>query len=193
MKRNSKRKSGTLFLIVGNSGSGKDSLIRWVLQHWPKEIVAPLIPIRVITRPPSPETEDFESVSEDAFQKLSNAGAFTLQWKSYGIHYGVRREIADILNRGQAVLVNVSRQIVEKAQKEFQNVCVIFIKVPFQMTEARIRARGREQGINLEERIERALNNQDLPIADYIVDNSGDLDSAGQQLLNILLQHNSNK
>ena len=181
-------KWGTLFLVVGNSGSGKDSLIEWVLNAWPPTKPAPMVPTRLITRPPSPETEEFESISEDKFQKLSKAGAFSLQWRSYGIDYGVNIEIEDLLARGRSVLVNVSRQIVEETRHRFPNVRVIFIRVPFHITEARIRERGREHGIDLEERIERSRQNQDFPNADYIIDNSGDLNVAGQELLRILLE-----
>ena len=185
-------KWGTLFLLIGNSGSGKDSLIRWVLEKWPTKKPTPLVPIRVITRPPSPKTEAFESISEDKFQKLSKSGAFCLQWKSYGTFYGVNIEIEEVLAHGHSVLVNVSRQIVEETRQRFPHVCIIFIKVPFHITEARLRTRGREHGTDLEERLERARQNQDFPTADYVIDNSGDLDNAGQQLLDILLKHSSN-
>ncbi len=183
-------KWGTLFLLIGNSGSGKDSLIRWVLEKWPSTKIAPFIPTRVITRPPSPETEDFESVTEEEFQNLLKAGAFSLHWVSYSISYGVRIEIEEILSRGRSVLVNVSRQIVDTTRKQFPNiVSVIFVKVPFNVTEARIRARGREKGIKLDDRIKRARENQEFPDADFIVDNSGDLDTAGSQLLEFLINH----
>lgn len=188
MLKKSKRKSGTLFLVVGNSGSGKDSLIQWVVQHWPKDRIAPLTPTRVITRPPSPETESYESVSEDEFQQLSKTSTFSLQWKSYNIYYGVRRDIEAVLTQGRSVLVNVSREIVEATRKKFPNVCVIFVRVPFHIIEARIRERGREQGLHLEERIERARQNQDFPTANYIIDNSGDLAIAGEKFIKIILE-----
>jgi ribose 1,5-bisphosphokinase len=182
-------RKGALFLLIGNSGSGKDSLIEWVLKNWPNGKDPPFMPTRVITRPPSPETEEFKSVSEAEFHELSEKGAFSLQWKSYGIYYGVSKQIEIMMGQGRTVLVNVSRQIVEKTRTQFPNVLVVFVKVPFQITEARLRARGREHGTALEDRIERARQNQEFPGADYIVDNSGDLESAGRQLLAILLQH----
>ncbi len=180
-------KSGILYLLIGNSGSGKDSLINWVLEHWPSSELAPIVPTRFITRPPSPETEEFKSISESKFKELSKVGAFSLHWKSYDIYYGIRTEIEEILTQGRSVLVNVSRQIVTEARTQFPNVCVIFVEVPFLITESRIRARGREHGEDLEERLKRARQNQDFPSADFVIDNSGDLDAAGRQLLNILL------
>jgi phosphonate metabolism protein PhnN/1,5-bisphosphokinase (PRPP-forming) len=179
-------KTGTLILLIGNSGSGKDSLIQWVSDHWPHDRIPPIIPVRVITRPPSPETEAYQSISEEKFQALSKLNAFSLQWKSYGIYYGVKAEIEDYLTQGRSVLVNVSRQIVEDARSRLPRVCVIFVKVPLQITQERIRARGREHGEDLERRLERARNNQEFPTADYQIDNSGDLATAGDQLLKVL-------
>ena len=43
--------SGQLFLIVGNSGSGKDSLLQEVLQRWPASAKPIRIAQRYITRP----------------------------------------------------------------------------------------------------------------------------------------------
>ncbi len=182
-------KWGTLFLLIGNSGSGKDSLIQWVLDAWPPTKPAPMVPTRIITRPLSPETEAFESISEEEFEKLSKAGAFSLQWRSYSILYGINIDIEESLARGRSVLVNVSRQIVKYTRNRFPNVKVIFVRVPFHITEARIIARGRERGIDLEERIERARQNQDFPTADHVIDNSGDLEIAGEQLLEYLLKN----
>jgi ribose 1,5-bisphosphokinase len=185
-----KSKSGTLILLIGNSGSGKDSLIQWVLKAWPTGRVAPFVPTRLITRPPSPETEGFESISEERFHQMAKNGAFSLQWKSYGNYYGVSREIENELAKGRAVLVNVSRQIVEETRTQFPKVNVIFIRVPLQVIEARIRSRGREQGKALESRLERARENPDFSSADYVIDNAGDLEKAGRQLLDILLKLN---
>ncbi|MHA1266143.1 MAG: phosphonate metabolism protein/1,5-bisphosphokinase (PRPP-forming) PhnN [Candidatus Helarchaeota archaeon] len=180
-------KDGILILTIGNSGSGKDSLIKWALDHWPKGRSPPIVPTRVITRPPAPETETYESITQEQFHALSRSGAFSLQWKSYGIDYGVRSSIEEYLSNGRCVLVNVSRQIVEEARARFSHVVVIFIRVPFHITEARIRERGREQGAALLERLERAKQNQEFPTADYIIDNSGTLEKAGHKLLEILL------
>ena len=184
-----KSKGGTLFLLIGNSGSGKDSLIQWVLNAWPPAKMPPFVPIRVITRPPSPETEGFESISEEEFHQMAEAGAFSLQWKSYGNYYGVRNEIKEELANGRSVLVNVSRQIVDETRKRFPKVKVIFVQVPLTMIEARVRSRGREIGSDLEERVVRARENPEFPNADYIIDNSSSIDIAGKQFLNILLKY----
>ncbi|MHA1340549.1 MAG: phosphonate metabolism protein/1,5-bisphosphokinase (PRPP-forming) PhnN [Promethearchaeota archaeon] len=180
-------KISKLFLIVGNSGSGKDSLINEVVKNFPKDLPEVKVPKRVITRPPSPETEDYESVDEETFLKMKENGEFALDWHIYGLYYGVRKEILDWVKNKHPVLINVSRKILDEAKKKFPNVKIIFIKVPFEITAQRIRERGREDEEMIKERLERARKNQDCPQADYVVDNSGDLEEAGKKLLEIIL------
>ena len=65
---------------------------------------------------------------------------------------------------------------------------MIFIEVPFETTYQRIKDRKRESEDLLKARIERAKVNQKFPDADFIIDNSGDLDDAINQFLNYVLK-----
>jgi len=181
-----------LFLIVGNSGSGKDTLIKKVVEMFPKELPEIKVPKRVITRPPSPETEEFESVDEKVFFDLKERGEFILDWYIYGLYYGVRKEILDWIQKGHVVLINVSRDIICEAKKKFPYLKVIFIRVPFEITAKRIKERGRENEKEINERLERAKKNQDLPEADYVIDNSGDLEVSSKKLFDIILKEYKN-
>ncbi len=176
-----------LFFIVGNSGSGKDSLIQEVIENYPPELKKIKIPKRVITRPPSPETEDYISVDEQAFLEWKNKGEFALTWCIYGLHYGIRKEILDWMAAGHPVIINVSRKIIETARKQFNNLKVIFVYVPFEITASRIKERAREDEDAMQARLERARENQNLPGADFVVDNSGDLKTAAETLLKYIL------
>ncbi|GAB4321057.1 MAG: phosphonate metabolism protein/1,5-bisphosphokinase (PRPP-forming) PhnN [Promethearchaeota archaeon] len=173
-----------LFLVVGNSGSGKDSLIRHVREHWPEGAPPLHVPKRVITRPPSPETENFQSATEEEFERMRDAGQFALWWRSYGHWYGVRRELLDWMDAGEPALVNVSRQIVGSTRERFgERVKVAFVRVPLEVTLERVRSRGRETGDDLEERARRAAQLPDMEDADFVVDNTGPLEEAGEALL----------
>lgn len=178
---------GKLFLIVGNSGSGKDSLISEVQKHFPNNLKAIKVPKRVITRPPSPDTEDFESIDEKEFLELKEQGEFVLEWHIYELYYGVRKEILNWLNEGHPVLINVSRNIVEYARERFPGMKLIFVRVPYEITAARIKDRGRENDELLKRRLKRAKDNQEYPDADFVVDNSGELEEAGKKMLEYIL------
>ncbi|MFX1309925.1 MAG: phosphonate metabolism protein/1,5-bisphosphokinase (PRPP-forming) PhnN [Promethearchaeota archaeon] len=182
-----KRFSGTLFLVVGNSGSGKDSIIYGVAKKYPQNLKQIQIVKRYITRPPS-ETEDNYSITPNEFKEMEQQGKFALKWHIYHLDYGVPIEIDEWLNKGHPVLVNVSRTIVAEAREKYDNIKVVFIEVPFEITLKRVKDRRRETGDLLNERLERARTHQNFSSADFVVDNSGDLDTAIDQFLNYILK-----
>ena len=179
--------AGCLILIVGNSGSGKDTLMKGAKEKFPSELKGLCLTQRFITRPSS-DTEDNFAVIPVEFKKMSLQGRFALEWHIYGLDYGVPIEIDDWLEKGHLVLVNVSRSIVNEARDIYQNILIVFIEVPFKITLKRIKERARESGERLEERIQRAKNNQSFTDADFIVDNSGDLEDAIDQFLSYLIR-----
>ena len=177
-----------LFLIVGNSGSGKDSILAHAQENWNKNIQKPelIVPQRYITRPESPETEKYHSVTIEKFKEMAEANEFVLKWISYQIHYGVKKDILNELDNGNLVIVNVSRQIIDQTRIDFPGVKVIFVKVPLDVLISRIRERGRESEEQIQKRIERAQKNIDLPDADFIVENTGTIEEAGNKLIQYL-------
>ena len=177
---------GTLFLVVGNSGSGKDSIMMGAIKKLPSEIKEAHLATRYITRPPS-EFEDNYTITTEKFNTMDKQGKFALKWHIYHLDYGVPIEIDDWLKEGHPVFVNVSRTVVDTARELYENIKVIFIEVPFDITLQRVKNRGREEGDLLQERIDRAKSHQSFPRADFIVDNSGDLDNAIEQFLNYVL------
>ena len=182
-----KKYPGTLFLIVGNSGSGKDSIISGALKEFPKELKEAKVVKRYITRPPS-EFEDNYSITIKEFETMDKEGKFVLKWNIYGLNYGVPVEIDEWLKKGHPVIVNVSRTIINEAREMYENLKIVFVEVPFEITIKRIKDRGRESGKLLKERMERAEKNQKLPGADFVVDNSRELDDAIDQFLTYLIE-----
>lgn len=177
---------GILFLIVGNSGSGKDSIISGVISKYSSNLQQIYAPKRYITRPPS-KFEKNISITPEEFKKMEINGKFALKWNIYGLNYGILIEIENFLNKGHPVIINVSRTIVKQAREMYKNVKVIFIEVPFEITLQRIKDRKRETEDLLKERIERAKKNQKFPEADFFIDNTGDLDDAINELLDYII------
>ena len=180
--------SGHLFLIVGNSGSGKDSLLEEVMARWPDSARPLKNPRRYITRP-AHKSEPFFSVTVEEFENLKQQGKFCLSWHVYDTHYGVPAKIINWLQQGDAVIVNVSRAVIPRARQMFTDLKVIFVSVPFETTLERIKSRNRESihDPGFKQRVARAQENQTLPDADFVVDNSGSLEDAAGELLNYLL------
>jgi ribose 1,5-bisphosphokinase len=179
-----------IFLIIGNSGAGKDTVIDEVQRRFPSHYKKLMIPKRVITRQSS-DTEKFEPVNIEEFHRLRESGEFILEWESYDHFYGVRREVQSWVNTGHPVLINVSRTVINEARKKFPNAKVIFIHVPLDVTADRIIERGRETYKEVLDRIVRAQDHQDYHGADLIVDNVGDLEDSAQKVLDYILENTS--
>jgi phosphonate metabolism protein PhnN/1,5-bisphosphokinase (PRPP-forming) len=175
-----------VFLIIGNSGAGKDTIIDEVLRRFPPHYKKLQVPKRVITRQSS-DTEKFEPVDTETFYKLRESGEFILEWESYEHFYGIRREVQDWLDAGHPVLLNISRNVVQTAREKFPDVRVIFIRVPLDVTADRIIERGRESYKEVLNRVVRAQEHQDYEGADLIVDNVGNPEETSQKVLDYLV------
>lgn len=177
---------GTLFLVVGNSGSGKDSIISGVVEKFSPNLTQIYAPKRYITRSAS-DSEKNISITPEKFKDMQEKGRFALRWHIYNLDYGIPIEIDDWLKKGTSVIINVSRQIVKEAKEIYANVKVVFIYVPLELTNKRLKERAREDSVLLKERIERARNNQLFPEADFTIDNTGKLDGSINQFLDYLV------
>lgn len=163
---------GTLFLVVGPSGAGKDTLIAAARAKLDARFA---FPRRVITRGADP-SEDHEAVDAQSFEARERAGAFALSWRAHGLAYGIPASIAAELERGNDVVANVSRAVVADARRRFPNVRVILVTAPSDVLRARLAARGREAGEAIDARVERSVD----VAADAVVVNDGALENAVQ-------------
>ena len=146
---------GTLFLVVGPSGAGKDTLLdgaRAALHGNKRYRFAH----RTITRPEDAGGEVHTAVSVAEFKRLRAADAFALHWGAHGLFYGIPRSETDALRHGTHVIANVSRGILDQARAVFQPVIVISVIVPPDVLRARLEARGRESAADIERRLARA-------------------------------------
>ncbi len=166
---------GRLVLVVGPSGSGKDTLIRRaraVLASDP----AYVFPRRVVTRPPS-EAEDNLPADEARFRDMEAAGAFAVTWEAHGLSYGLPKTIDPCLAEGRCVVCNVSRTVVEPLRSRYASVKVIEVTAPLAVLASRLSARGRPEDGDPARRLARSNGMADSR-ADVSIVNAGDLDSA---------------
>jgi phosphonate metabolism protein PhnN/1,5-bisphosphokinase (PRPP-forming) len=148
------RLCGTLVLIVGPSGVGKDSLMAGARTRLPPDRFA--FARREITRPAENGGEDFNAVSESAFAERAARDGYLLSWRAHGFGYGIPKSYEDDLRRGCAVIANVSRSVLDKARRLYPSVRIVLVTAPREVLEQRLRARRREDEAALKERLERA-------------------------------------
>lgn len=149
------KRRGVLFLVVGASGVGKDSLIDGA-RRLLSDDVSYSFPKREITRSADAGGEDHRSVTDLEFDRLEAAGAFMLSWRAHGHRYGVPIAAQSVLSAGRSVVVNVSRQVIDEARLRWPPVRVLSITAPRDVLAARLAARGRETAEEIERRLERA-------------------------------------
>ncbi|MGI9369439.1 MAG: phosphonate metabolism protein/1,5-bisphosphokinase (PRPP-forming) PhnN [Ruegeria sp.] len=166
--------------VVGPSGVGKDSVMDALVMRVPGIHRVR----RVVTRPEGEEGEAFERVSVDEFRKMEREGAFALSWAAHGLMYGVPTKIRDQRCDAQAVLVNLSRGVLLRAQEVFGELIVISLTADEDILARRLSARARESAGEQKRRLVRAA----VPLPEGLsrvieVDNSGALEGTISEIL----------
>lgn len=174
---------GRLFVIVGPSGSGKDTLIDWLRLNAEADI---LFARRTITRPACAGGEAHEAMSEVEFAKARAAAAFCVSWEAHGLHYGLRRALKDHVATGSTAVVNGSRQALPLIRSVFENTVVVSLSVAPAELARRLGARGRENAREIRRRLARAAIALG-PAPDIVeIDNTGPVEIAGNRLLHMI-------
>lgn len=148
---------GQLFLVVGPSGAGKDSLLDGAKAHFEKSAQFHF-PRRYITRAKDAGGEDHCAVSDDEFDQLKSQGKLAFYWGAHDLKYGVPVEINEQLEKGIDVVVNVSRGVIDFVRESYDDVIVISVNVSLDVLEKRLRARKRECEDDIVNRLRRAEN-----------------------------------
>ena len=174
-----------LIFFIGNSGSGKDSVMKMALQILTEEDIPASIVKRWITRPQH-ESEDFISVSKEKFENARNEGYFTLSWHIYENWYGEPKNIHKELVEGVVVLCNVSRSVTFEGKKKYPLSKLVLVDVPMEIAKERITKRGREKGRALKDRIHRMDESINHPIPDLVLKNDCHLSDCTDTLLEFL-------
>ncbi len=146
---------GTLVLVVGPSGSGKDSIIGGAEAALGKDNLF-FFPRRDITRPAALGHEPYQSLSLEAFEDRRARGAYSLSWPAHGLWYGIPTAIEKHLEDGRHVVVNVSRGVIPEVRQRLQPARIVSIQVPRETLRARLKGRERESESDIEARLERA-------------------------------------
>ncbi|CAN1495068.1 COG3709 Uncharacterized component of phosphonate metabolism [Paracoccaceae bacterium] len=142
---------GRLFLVVGPSGAGKDTLLAGAVAaeprlHWAR---------RVITRPEVAGGEPFEGVTEAVFAARLAARDFALNWQAHGLRYGVPRGELAPLAAGRDVVLNGSRAAFAEIRAAFPGLVLLHITAPVAVLADRLATRGRETRAEILSRLQR--------------------------------------
>ncbi|MFU8862408.1 MAG: phosphonate metabolism protein/1,5-bisphosphokinase (PRPP-forming) PhnN [Rhodobacterales bacterium] len=174
--------TGRLISVVGPSGAGKDTLLSGAVACRPALVLAR----RVITRPEEAGGEPYEGVSLVEFEARKSRGAFALHWVAHGLSYGIPATFLREMATGRTVLFNGSRAVLPRATMLYPELAVIVVTADRATLQARLAARGRESGLELDRRLARAEFALPEGIAHEVVDNSGSVAAGVQALVAVL-------
>ena len=163
---------GRLVVVVGPSGAGKDTLLRFArnLLGGDPNI---LFPRRIVTREPSAE-EDHEVLSEADFAAAVGAGGFAFWWDAHGLRYAVSAAVDEDIRAGKTVACNVSRAVISQLRCRYANVRVVLVTAPTDILAARLVARGRASDGAIGPRLARSAPAQSDLAPDVVIENVGD-------------------
>ena len=148
---------GSLILVVGPSGAGKDSLIAAARMRFSGDDSL-VFAQRCITRRPDPDGEAHEGVSQMEFKRRRDAGRFMLSWQAHGFWYGIPASYGTALESGRSVVANVSRTVVDQARGIFNPVSVMHVTASSEILARRLAARGREKENDRDARLKRTVD-----------------------------------
>ncbi len=177
--------AGSLILVVGPSGVGKDALLNAARKHLVDSSVH-YFPRRLITRPKSAGGENHIAVTLKEFKQMEINGDFALSWRAHGLAYGIPRSIVEQMAQGKTVIVNVSREVIDHARKRFVSVRVARIMAPNKTLRERLLARGRESEADIEKRLHQAFIYKLKGEYIHEVDNGGSLKEGTRQFLEVI-------
>ena len=178
---------GSVVIISGPSGSGKDTILRLLLKKNPEIRFS----ISSTTRPMREEDKvekkyDFLSVAE--FEAMIENDQL-LEYNRYvDNYYGTpRKPVEDAVNDGNDIIIEVDVNGAANIRKKLPDAISIFIMPPsFEELERRLMGRGTDSKEVIAARLETALKEINrAPEYDYIVVN-GDIDTAVDDVLAII-------
>lgn len=174
-----------MIVVVGPSGAGKDSVINHaaaVLRDHKRFAVVR----RVITRPSDHDSEIHDAMAPNAFAAKKAAGGFAVSWFAHGLDYGIPAEHRAFVADGGVALCNGSRKALADFRAAFDRLTVVNVTAQPEILAARLAARGRESGDQITARLARSTMAVHGDFDVVTIDNSGALETAGDQLVALI-------
>lgn len=178
---------GSLVLVVGPSGAGKDTLLdkaRATLQYDP----AIQFVTRMITRPAQSGGEAHREIDETTFDRLVACGDYALGWRAHGLGYLLPKSVDEGIAAGSTLVANGSRRVFQVAANRYQNLVIVNITAPRAVLAERLAARGRESRADIEARLARRVEEPTVKGRIFQIVNDRTVEEGADALISALKQ-----
>jgi ribose 1,5-bisphosphokinase len=173
--------AGVFVAVVGPSGAGKDTIIRYARDQFAESGDVDFVR-RIITRPSDASSEDHDTLDDAAFDEAEKHGAFSLSWPAHGLKYGLPASVDATIAKGGVAVANLSRGALPALRERYSNVAIVEITARPEILAERLAARGRESRGKVLTRLARAASMDSVPGL-VTIDNSGPPEDAGERFV----------
>ena len=183
------KEKGTLVVISGPSGAGKDTIINEVIK---KEKINAWVSISMTSRPlrgNEVDGKDYFFVTKGEFEDNIKKGNFLEYAKYNDNYYGTpKNKIEDYLNKGIDVILNIEIQGALQIKELIKDALFIFIMPPsMEELKRRLINRGTDSSEKILSRFKTAYQEiNEVTKYNYVVVND-DLDQAVNKVVSILI------
>ncbi|WP_320033923.1 AAA family ATPase [Halarcobacter sp.] len=166
-----------IILVVGPSGAGKDTLLRYAKEKLNDRFN---FVKRYITREADVNESNY-FIDEYAFEILRHNGYFASNWNAHGNFYGIpKRFIKNGVN-----IISISRSRIKDFENLYEDVYTLNITLPKDKLRQRLLARGRESSEEIEQRLNRSYEKIECnKLIEF--DNSSSLEESKEKFLELL-------
>ncbi len=150
-------KFGKLFVFSAPSGSGKTTIVKNTLKHFP-ELIFSISSTTRERRANEVNGKDYFFISEDEFKKKIESDEF-IEWEIfYDYYYGTSKSFVDDNRKnGRSVVFEVDVKGAVSIKNTYPDAVLIFIKPPsIEELKERLVKRNTENEVDLKKRFERA-------------------------------------
>ncbi|MEE4242805.1 MAG: hypothetical protein V2I36_15160 [Desulfopila sp.] len=143
-----------IILVVGPSGSGKDTLLRAAAEFFAHQKKITFVP-RYITRPPDHNERNYY-IDQSGFLHLERTGFFLSTWRAHGNLYGIARHFFAAQDHGETRICSISRDAVADFETHYPETITIHVTAHRDVLKQRLLGRKREDEKDINRRLTRA-------------------------------------
>ena len=152
------KKTGKLFIVSAPSGAGKTTLIKKIIENDPDICVA----ISFTTRQKRPKEQDgidYNFITREKFEQLSEQNAFIESAEIFGNLYGTSVEqVQKLMDQGRNVILEIDWQGLEQVKNKLPCQSIFILPPSYNELKNRLVMRAQDSEVVINQRLQESQN-----------------------------------